>query len=251
MEESESYESEENFSGDDLYLPPGIPISDDNRGRPSLEIEIPDDDEEDELDALLAVQCAFRGYLVRRCIVEEEEEESSESEGIANMPMGVPLSDDDRNEIVFDPKLHERFRRIIDNQEGTDSDIFIDPVPDSDSDTGHLEIDDPLSGLTGVDPRTEIAQTGDEVDLPLRIEDASFSGDSSYLGIGTYTGTGPLLNEETPQLSPHQIDKNLLIEIAELQEAKKRELELEKLLEESKVYLEEQRKSALQQTLYA
>lgn len=41
------------------------------------------------------------------------------------------------------------------------------------------------------------------------------------------------------------MDKNLLTEIAELQEAKKREQELEKLLEESKVHLEEQRKSAL------
>jgi len=116
-----------------------------------------------------------------------------------------------------------------------------------------MAVDDPLSGLIGVDPRTEmteIEEDGAKIEFPLRIEEGDFSGDSSYLGIGTYTGTGPLIDQETPIISQN-LDKNLLNEIAELQEAKKREIELEKLLDESKIYLEEQRKSALQQTLYA
>ena len=116
VEEDESFESEEGF----LDLPAGIPlsdvsrgpVSDEIRGRPGLEIEIPDDDE-GEMDALVALQCAFRGYLVRRCIVEEEE--SSVSDGLSDLPIGIPLSDEGRNEIVFDPNVRERFRKIMDD----------------------------------------------------------------------------------------------------------------------------------------
>lgn len=115
VEEDDSFESdEEGF----LDLPAGMPLSDHSRGpvsdeiraRPGLEIEIPDDDE-GEMDALVALQCAFRGYLVRRCIVEE----SSDSDGLSDLPIGIPLSDEGRNEIVFDPNVRERFRKIMDD----------------------------------------------------------------------------------------------------------------------------------------
>ena len=55
-----------------------------------------------------------------------------------------------------------------------------------------------------------------------------------------------------PPLSPSFSPRSAaLAELQEFEQAKKRESELEKLLEESKNHIEEQKRSALQQTLYA
>ena len=212
-------------------------------------------DEALQKEAAIKIQAAVRGFLVRCQLAHffemydfYSDEDSQEEE---------MMHQDHRISRSYEAEDHRRSRS--DDARGFNMGLM---------DRGDMDLQEDLHRMISGDMHSDSGK--ESLDYPVQIIDdlsrdedlelephmALVSGEvETYTGSIIKTTESPAsLPEEKMEIpiSPNQITgKQLLTEFEEFEKAKKRESELEKLLEESKNCIEEQRKSALQQTLYA